>query len=54
MTYPWTRPVFRNVKQLLLEWHVFNTYPAREEFPRMAATVQDLDKAGFQHFYKKT
>ena len=42
----------RNVKQLLLEWHVFNTYPAREEFPRMAATVQDLDMAGFQDFFK--
>ena len=53
MTYLWVRPVFRNVKQLLLEWHVFNTYPAREEFPRMASTVRDLDKAGFQHFYKK-
>ena len=42
----------RNVKQLLLEWPVFNTYPAREEFPRMAATVQDVDNAGFQDFYK--
>ena len=44
--------VSRNVKQLLLEWHIFFTYPAREEFPRMAATPQDVDKAGFQHFYK--
>ena len=42
----------RNVKQFLLEWHIFSTYPAREEFPRMAATLQDVDKAGFQHFYK--
>ena len=49
---PFVPFAFRNVKQFLLEWHVFNTYPAREEFPRMAATVQDLDKAGFQHFYK--
>ena len=44
--------VSRNVKQFLLEWHIFFTYPAREEFPRMAATLQDVDKAGFQHFYK--
>ena len=44
--------VSRNVKQFLLEWHIFFTYPAREEFPRMAATLQDVDKTGFQHFYK--
>ena len=44
--------VSRNVKQFLLEWHICFTYPAREEFPRMAATLQDVDKAGFQHFYK--
>ena len=44
--------VSRNVKQFLLEWHIFFTYPTREEFPRMAATLQDVDKAGFQHFYK--
>ena len=44
--------VSRNVKQFLLEWHIFFTYPAREEFPRMAATLQDVDEAGFQHFYK--
>ena len=35
-----------------MEWHVFNTVPAREEFPRMAATVQDVDNAGFQNLYK--
>ena len=52
LNIPFVPFAFRNVKQFLLEWHVFNTYPAREEFPRMAATVQDLDKAGFQHFFK--
>ena len=27
------------MKQFLLEWHLFATYPTREEFPRMAATA---------------
>ena len=52
LNIPFVPFAFRNVKQFLLEWHVFNTYPAREEFPRMAATVQDLDMAGFQDFFK--
>ena len=52
LTDLFTLSVSRNVKQFLLEWHIFFTYPAREEFPRMAATLQAVDKAGFQHFYK--
>ena len=52
LTYPADHFASRNIRQLPLEWHVFNKYPVKEEFPRMAATVQDLDKAGYQEFFK--
>ncbi|KAK7088692.1 probable methyltransferase-like protein 24 [Littorina saxatilis] len=44
--------VLSQVKQLLLEWHIFPHLPRREQFLQLATVIQDLDKIGFRHFYK--
>ena len=42
----------RNVKQFLLEWHIFPKHPPRESFSQLIATIRDLQEAGFKAFDK--
>eukprot|EP00916_Digyalum_oweni_P019487 GHVL01032412.1.p1 GENE.GHVL01032412.1~~GHVL01032412.1.p1 ORF type:complete len:223 (-),score=6.03 GHVL01032412.1:88-756(-) len=42
----------RQVKQFLVEWHIFATYPAKETFEQLIRILQDLKDAGFRSFDK--
>lgn len=42
--------VLRQVKQVLVEWHIFQEFPAREVFQELITVLADLNEAGFKVF----
>ncbi|XP_070204718.1 probable methyltransferase-like protein 24 [Littorina saxatilis] len=44
--------VLRQVKQLLLEWHIFPDTPPRKEYVKLAEVLDELKAAGFRSFHR--